>query len=58
MEVLVLNFLLIQCLVMAVGFWKEGVVEEAFLQVQDHLLLGSWALGWALVYVLLWVFIL
>ena len=37
MEVLVLNFLLIQRLVMGVGFREEGVVEEAFLQVQGRL---------------------
>ena len=56
MEVLVLNFLLIQRLVMGVGFREEGVVEEAFLQAWDRLLLDNWALGWVLEFVLLWVF--
>ena len=56
MEVLVLNFLLIQRLVMGVGFREEGVVEEAFLQARDRLLLDNWALGWVLEFVLLWVF--
>ena len=36
MEVLVLNFLLILRLVMGVGLWEEGVVEEAFLQARDR----------------------
>ena len=36
MEVLVLNFLLIQCLVTGVGLREEGVVEEAFLQARDR----------------------
>ena len=58
MEVLVLNFLLIQRLVMGVGFREEGVVEEAFLQAWDRLSLDSWALGWVLGCILLWVFIL
>ena len=58
MEVLVLNFLLIQRLVTGVGFQEEGVVEEAFLQVRDHLLLDNWVLGWVLGFVLLWVFVL
>ena len=53
MEVLVLNFLLIQHLVMDVVLRVEGVVEEAFLQAGDCLLLGRWALGWVLMYVLL-----
>ena len=58
MKVLVLGFLLIQRLVTGVGFQEEGVVEEAFLQVQDCLLLDSWALWWVLRFVLLWVFVL
>ena len=58
MEVLVLSFLLIQRLAMGVGLQEGGVVEEAFLQAWDRLLLDSWALGWVLVFVLLWVFIL
>ena len=58
MEVLVLNFLLIQRLVMGVELREGGVVEEAFLQVWGHLRLDRWVLGWALVLVLLWVFIL
>ena len=58
MEVLVLNFLLIQHLAMGVGLRKEGVVEEAFLQAQDRLLLDSWVLGWMLVFVFLWSFFL
>ena len=53
MEVLVLNFLLIQHLVVGVGLREEGVVEEAFLPVEDCLSLGSWALGWVLGFVLL-----
>ena len=56
MEVLVLNFLLIQRLAMGVGLWEGGVVEEAFLQARDRLSSDSWALGWVLVFVLLWVF--
>ena len=36
MEVLVLNFLLIQRLVTGVGLREEGVVEEAFLQAWDR----------------------
>ena len=58
MEVLVLNFLLIQRLAMDVGLQVEGVVEEAFLQARDHLSLDNWVLGWAPVFVLLWVFVL
>ena len=58
MEVLVLDFLLIQRLAMDVGLRVKGVVEEAFLQAQDRLLLDRWALGWVLGFVLLWVFIL
>ena len=58
MEVLVLNFLLIQRLAMGVGLRKEGVVEEAFLQARDRLLLDSWVLGWVLVFVFLWSFFL
>ena len=58
MEVLVLNFLLIQRLAMDVGLQVGEVVEEAFLQVWDRLSLDSWALGWVLVFVLLWVFVL
>ena len=45
MEVLVLDFLLIQRLVRDVGFRVGGVVEEAFLQAQDRLSLDSWVLG-------------
>ena len=41
MEVLDLNFLPIQHLVMGVGFWVEGVVEEAFLQAWDRLSLDN-----------------
>ena len=58
MEVLVLNFLLIQRLVIGVVFREGGVVEEAFLQAWDRLPLDSWALGWVLGFVLLWVFVL
>ena len=58
MEVLVLNFLLIQRLVMGVGFREEGVVEEAFLQAQGHLSSDRWVLGWVLRFVLLWAFFL
>ena len=58
MEVLVLGFLLIQRLAMGVGFWEGGVVEEAFLRARDCLSLDSWVLGWALMFVLLWVFVL
>ena len=58
MEVLVLNFLLIQRLVTDVGLREEGVVEEAFLQAQDRLSLDKWVLGWVLRFVLLWVFVL
>ena len=58
MEVLVLGFLLIQCLAMGVGLRVEGVVEEAFLQAQGRLLLDSWVLGWVLGFVLLWAFFL
>ena len=58
MEVLVLDFLVIQRLAMDVGLWVKGVVEEAFLQVRDRLLLDRWALGWVLRFVLLWVFVL
>ena len=53
MEVLVLNFLLIQHLVTGVGLREGGVVEEAFLQARGRLLLDSWALGWVLGFVLL-----
>ena len=56
MEVQVLNFLLIQHLLMDV-VWGE-VVEEAFLQALDRLPWGNWALGWVLGFILLWVFIL
>ena len=58
MEVLVLDFLLIQHLVVGVGFREEGVVEEVFLPVRDHLSSDRWVLGWVLGFVLLWVFIL
>ena len=58
MEVLVLNFLLIQRLVTGVGLREEGVVEEAFLQAWGRLLLDRWALGWVLRFVLLWAFFL
>ena len=58
MEVLVLSFLLIQCLAMGVGLQEGGVVEEAFLQAWDCLLLDRWVLGWALVFVPLWFFVL
>ena len=58
MEGLDLSFLLIQRLAMGVGLREEGVVEEAFLQAWDRLPLDSWALGWVLGFVLLWVFIL
>ena len=58
MEGLVLSFLLIQCLAMGAGLREGGVVEEAFLQAQDCLSLGSWVLGWVLVFMLLWVFVL
>ena len=58
MEVLVLNFLPIQRLAMGVGFQEGGVVEEAFLQAWDRLSLDSWALGWVLMFMLLWVFVL
>ena len=53
MEVLVLSFLLIQRLAMGVGLRKEEVVEEAFLQARDRLLLDSWVLGWVLGFMLL-----
>ena len=53
MEVLVLSFLLIQHLAMGVGLRKEEVVEEAFLQARDRLLLDSWVLGWVLGFMLL-----
>ena len=36
--------------------WEEGVVEEAFLPVAGCLLLGRWAPGWVLEFVLLSVF--
>ena len=55
MEVLVLNFLLIQRLVMDVGLQAGGVVEEAFLRAQGRLLSDRWVRGWALGFVLLWV---
>ena len=58
MEVLVLNFLLIQHLVMGVVFREGGVVEEAFPQAQDRLLSDNWVPGWVLGFVLLWVFVL
>ena len=58
MEVLVLNFLLIQRLVTDVGLQVEGVVEEAFLQAQGCLSSDRWVLGWVLGFVLLWVFVL
>ena len=58
MEVLVLNFLLIQRLVTGVVFRVEGVVEEVFLQAWGRLSLDNWVLGWAPVFVLLWVFVL
>ena len=58
MEVLVLNFLLIQHLAMDVGLRVEGVVEGAFLQAWDRLSLDNWVLGWVLVFVFLWSFFL
>ena len=51
MEVRVLNFLLIQRLLMGVVSQEGEVVEEAFLLVGDHLSLDSWALGWVLGFV-------
>ena len=54
MEVRALGFLPIGCLLMDVV--QEGVVEEAFLPVVGCLLLGRWAPGWVLGFVLLWVF--
>ena len=57
MEVQVLNFLLINRLLVDVRFPEEGVVEEAF-QAWDRLSRGRWALGWVLGFVLLWVFVL
>ena len=50
------DFLPIGCLLAGVGFREEGVVEEAFLPVAGCLLLGRWAPGWVLEFVLLWVF--
>ena len=58
MEVLILNFLLIQHLVTDVGLREGEVVEEAFLQAQGRLSSDRWALGWVLGFVLLWVFVL
>ena len=51
MEVRVLNFLLIQRLLMGVVSQEGEVVEEVFLLVGDRLLLDSWALGWVLGFV-------
>ena len=54
MEVRALDFLPIGRLLM--GVVQEGVVEEAFLPVAGCLMLGRWVPGWALGFVLLWVF--
>ena len=48
--------LLIGRLLAGVGFQEEGVVEEAFLPVVGCLLLGRWAPGWVLEFVLPWAF--